>query len=170
MLFWLRMFKSQLATRFQRPLTPLETVTDTFRVWPGETLLGVTINSRYLDYAEVARVSWLTRIGLMRVASQEKWLPLMAAQTVQYKRPLRRFEKVKLSTRLLCWNERWFYSEHVFEREGKVMVTVLAKGCVRSSAGLVSPVQLLAKLGLHEPSPPLPESINQWESSMKVRL
>ncbi len=169
-MFWLRMAKNQVADRFRPPISPLAPLQETFRCWPGDTLYGVTVNSRYLDYAEVARISWLRRMGLLRLAFKEKWLPLMAAQTAQYKRPLLRFQKVDLTTRLLCWNDKWFYSEHLFERDGKTLVSVIAKGCVRGREGVVSPVEMLHRLGIRQASPTFPEAVRQWEDSMKRRL
>jgi acyl-CoA thioesterase FadM len=167
MLFWMRLFKAKLFAGLGSKVSPLQSVALRFRVGWSETLLGVTINSRYLDYMEVGRVAWMENLGLFKLARTEKWLPLVASQTITYKRPLRRWQAAVLDTRLVCWDERWLYCEHVFKRGDKVMASAVSRACVRSKEGLVPPSTVLTKLGHSLPSPDMPSGIAQWVAAEK---
>ncbi len=102
------------------------------------------------------------------MAAKEKWLPLVASQTITYKKPLRRWERATLDTRLVCWDERWLYSEHIFKRGGTVVASAVSRACVRSKEGLVRPDAVLAKLGVSVHSPEMPSSIAQWAAAEKA--
>jgi acyl-CoA thioesterase FadM len=168
MLFWFRLFKAKLLSRSAPQQSPLAVVSLAFRVGWSETLLGVAINSRYLDYMEIGRVAWMAKLGLFKLASQEKWLPLVASQTIVYKRPLRRWQRATLDTRLVCWDERWIYSEHIFKRADKVVASAVSRACLRNREGVVDPAIVLAKLGVHSPSPAMPLGISQWVAAEKA--
>ncbi len=168
MLFWTRLFKAKILASFRPRAKPLDSVALGFRVGWSETLLGVTINSRYLDYMEVGRVAWMENLGLFKLAAREKWLPLVASQTIVYKRPIKRWQKAVLHTRLVCWDGRWLYSEHVFKRGDKTMASAVSRACVRSKEGLVAPATVLAKLGHSDASPEMPRGVAEWIAAEKL--
>jgi YbgC/YbaW family acyl-CoA thioester hydrolase len=160
--FWYRLYKTLLTSRWKKPLHPLEMLTNRFRVAPSETLLGVAINSRYLDYMEIARMEFLTRLGILKVAKREKWMPLVTSQGIVYKRPLRRLDVVFLTTRITSWDARFLHLEHIFTKDGKEMASAVSKACVASKGGMVSPSQVLSRIGHTSPSPLPPEVLTKW--------
>jgi len=117
---------------------------------------------------EVGRVAWMENLGLFKLAAREKWLPLVASQTIVYKRPIKRWQKAVLHTRLVCWDGRWLYSEHVFKRGDKTMASAVSRACVRSKEGLVAPATVLAKLGHSDASPEMPRGVAEWIAAEKL--
>lgn len=97
-------------------------------------------------------------------------MPLVASQTVRYVKPLRRSQRFTLSTRLVAWDERWFFIEHKIQRAGRVSAFGVAKCCFRGPEGMVPPITAFAALGMSAPSVALPEYATQWiESEASLR-
>ena len=76
-----------------------------------------------------------------------------------YRRSLALFARFDLATRLVCWDERWFYMEQTFTGKDGLAAVGWVKGALREPAGIVAPQRVvdLAHPGLV--SPPLPESL-----------
>jgi acyl-CoA thioesterase FadM len=144
---------------------PLDELTASRRVGATDADLQVVNNARYFEQMELARLEMMVRSGIFAVARREKWLPLTAAQTLRYKRPLRRFERFTLKSRVVCWDERWFFISHVFEREGKLVAAGLVRGCFRAKEGVVPPSEAFRRLGLSGESPAMPAHVAAWAAA-----
>jgi len=129
-------------------------------VWPNDLdVLGHVNNGRFLSLMDLGRLDFLMRAGLWVPARRRKWFPLVGAVQIEYRRPLKTFQRYTLLTRLLSWDERWFYLEQCFQRGESRIVTATVKAMIYGPSGAVSTRDVLAVIGIDAPPPPLPTEI-----------
>lgn len=151
-----------------RPLAPLGVLEEDslgLRVWPNDIDFNLHMNnSRYLSIMDYARTHLLSHI------LRARWHPLVGAVWMTYRRSLPLFATFTLASRLLCWDERWFYLEQIFTgREGLAAVGWV-KGHLRDSNGVVAPQQAIGRVAPGLASPPMPDSIAQWNELTREKL
>jgi acyl-CoA thioesterase FadM len=169
---WLRFLLVALRSLWRPGLEATATSVVTGRVWPTDVDLSATNNASYLVYFEMARLDLQLRTGLARLAARKGWAAPMASIHVQFRKPLRRFQRFQVSARLVHWDEKWLYVEQRIERGGETMATALSRSLLVGKQGRVPPVDLAAELGfsLATPStPPLIETYEEAERLMRER-
>ncbi len=145
-------------------LAPCETV---FRVWPsGLDVLGHVNNGVYLSLCDLARVDLMVRGGLWAKLKAGGLYPVIAAETISFRRSLRLGQGFRVETRVLGWDERVFFLEHRFRRGQNpelVATAVVAARFLRRGGGGVTAAVILGLAGLGaEPSPTLPGWVERW--------
>ena len=164
MVVFFRLFWAIIRARFKPKIDVLDESAVTMRVWPNDLDLNVHMNSgRYVSMMDIGRVEILARMRLLRKAFALGWRPIAGATTIRYRRSLLPFERFTVRTRILCWDEKWFYFRHVIERRGEVAAVAYVRGLIRGREGNVAPAQLLALAGKADlPSPPVPDDLARW--------
>ena len=134
-----------------------------FRVLPGDLDVNVHLNNgRYLALMDLGRFDLLIRGGLFRPMLRLRWRPLLGSALVRYRRSLQPFQRFRLHSRLVCWDDRWFVFEQRFESRGQLYAVALARGLFRDQEGNIPPERVLALAGYTQPSPPAPEYVSRW--------
>jgi len=141
------------------------------RVWPGDLDAMMHLNNgRYLSLMDLGRLDLGLRAGLVPLLRRRSWTPLLAAATVRYWRPLKLFTAFELTTRLVWWDEKWFYLQHGMWSGGHQAAQALAKLVIKGREGTVAPARVLAALGA-DPTPPEPPmglaEWDAWEEALK---
>ncbi len=117
-----------------------------FRVLPNDLDTNLHMNNgRYLTIMDLGRTDALLRSGLVKKVISEKWMPVIAGVSMIYRRSLSPFEKYRLETHLIGWDEKWVYMEQTFIRQngdvavrGYVKATFLRKGVRVASADIAA--------------------------------
>ncbi len=158
--FLFAIFKS----RFRRPLGILDECVIAMRVWPNDLDLNMHMNSgRYLSMMDIGRVEILGRTRLLRPVLKLGWRPIVGATFIRYRKSLLPFERFTVRSRVVCWDEKWLYFEHILERRGEVAAQAYVRALMRGREGNVIPLQLLELAGKPDlASPPMPEAIAAW--------
>jgi acyl-CoA thioesterase FadM len=153
-----------LGALFGRRLQPLDESQLTLRVWPTDLDPNLHMNNgRYLTIMDLGRIDLMVRIGLAREARRRRWMPVVAAVQIRYRRSLAPFERYTLSTRLLGWNGRWFYLEQRFLRgDGSVAALAWVKAAIRKPGGTVDADELQQVMGLALTPAPLAPEFVRW--------
>lgn len=143
------------AFRYPRgAFAPLDSGTISFRVLPHDLDINIHVNNaRYLQWMDLGRFDYMNRLGIFREAFRQKWMPVLGAVNIRYHRPLHFLQRVELTTRVLGWDEKWFYMEQRFTREGKPIATAYAKALFRGPERSITSPEVLALMGHTEPSP-----------------
>jgi len=133
-------------------------------VLPGDVdLFGHMNNSRYLLLMDFARVHYLRRAGLLEPALKKRWIMPVAAVNVDFRRPLKPFERFEIVTQMLSWDDRWFFMRQTFrtrKRPVRTVATGYVKTIIRSPSGVVVPAQLARIVGGRDVEPPvLPDDL-----------
>ena len=112
---YFRLLKVLIALFWQKPLGIFEESRLHFRVWPGDLDVNLHMNNgRYLTLMDLGRTDMTGRIGLLRLMVKNKWRPVVAAQTIQFRRALQPFQRFELRTRFLTWRGEWLFLEQRF--------------------------------------------------------
>ena len=166
MSLYLRLFWTLLALTWRKPITFLETSAINLRVWPNDLDVNLHVNNgRFLTLADLGVVTLSGRMGVFRAALRNGWRPVVGAAVARYRRPLRPFQKYRLETRILGWNEKWTFFQSQFIVKGEVKATVVTKGMFLGRQGRVPPLQVAALTGWTGESPALPEWVAHWEAA-----
>ena len=73
-----------------------------------------------------------------------------------YRRSLPLFSAFQLTSRLVCWDERWFYVEHTFTGRQGLAAVGWVKGALRNAQGSVRPQSAIECVDPAAVSPPMP--------------
>lgn len=116
------------------------------RVLPNDLDLNFHMNDgRYVTICDLNRIDLFIRTGLMRSMFKRGWIPVIAEHTMSYKRPLNLFDSYVVKTEVTHVDEKYFYMNHVFIRDERVVAAGTSKGCVYARGlGVVSPADALA--------------------------
>lgn len=169
---FIRLLWVSIVARFRAPCEPLGACITRFSVWPTDLdVLRHMNNGRYFSIMDLGRVDLLIRSGMLRLIRQAGYWPVIAAETIRFRRSLKLFERFDVETRVIGWDEKAFLMQQRFLRRNKRsgVVDVLAEGVVRarfvSKQGTVPAADFLALLGQQDTlSPELPEWVAQWNN------
>ena len=133
------------------------------RVWPTDLDINLHMtNARYFSIMDLGRLDLLVRSGLVPVLWRRRWQPVLGAATVRFRRPLAPFRRFTLTSRVLCWDERWFYIEHRIETASGMAALAVMQGAFVGASGTVPPAEVLAAAGDRRESPPMPDYVAAW--------
>lgn len=140
-----------------------------FRVLPGDLdMLMHMTNGRYLSILDAARISYMSRTGLWRQLRARRWHPVVAAQTIVYRRPLTLGVRYHVHTTLLGFDERNAYFEQSFRVGSSVHAdAVVAVRFLDRDGDSVTPQQILDVDARFVLSEPLPAWIPSWLESAR---
>jgi acyl-CoA thioesterase FadM len=153
------------------PLGVLDPETLRLRVWPNAIDLNMHMNNaRYLSWMDYGRMHLLARNRLLSHILRDRWTPLVGAVWMTYRRPLALLARFTLTSRLLCWDDRWFYLEQTFEGAEGLAAVGWVKGILRGPEGNLDPQMILERITPGIVSPPVPEAIANWNELTKEKL
>jgi acyl-CoA thioesterase FadM len=141
------------------------------RVWPNNVDFNMHLNNaRYLAFMDYGRTHLLARTGLLTHILRSRWTPLLGAVWMTYRRSLPLFAPFTLSSRLMCWDDRWFYLEQTFIGREGLAAMGWVKGILRGPDGNVDPREVLESVSPGAVSPPVPEAIAAWNDLTREKL
>jgi len=163
----LRLIKSIIISAFRPRIEPLGEAVLTMRAWPNDLDLNMHVTSgRYISFMDIGRIDLLTRMGILGKVVKLGWRPLVGGSTILYRRSILPFEKFRVRSRVVCWDEKWFYFEHVIENaKGELSAMANVRGLMRGPKGNVTPKEFIALTGREIDSPPMPDPIARWRDT-----
>jgi YbgC/YbaW family acyl-CoA thioester hydrolase len=161
---YLRLLLFLLRVRAKSPLGIWDTSRASFRVNPADLDVQRHMNNgRYLSIMDLGRMDLMLRSGFWKRITDAGWYPVVAGQTITYRRSLTLGQRFELATRVIGYDERWIYMEQVFRRDGKVVADAIVRArFLRKSGGSVPMEEVLE---LVEPLPEhlvVPPWITEW--------
>lgn len=160
---YLRLLKLLLKLPFVRRRSLLEPGRLAFRVWPNDCDLNLHLNNgRYLTFMDLGRVHLIAQIGFLGELLRRRWAPVLAAAEINFIRPINPLARFELVSRLLTWDEKYFYIEQRFIAGGRLCAVGMVKGLFLHGRERVSSQAVLNLLGLDLAAPDLPEVVRHW--------
>jgi acyl-CoA thioesterase FadM len=157
-----------------RPLPPLGVLDEdcvSMRVWPNDIDLNLHLNNaRYLSLMDYGRTHLLARTRLLDHIIRSRWQPMVGAAWVTYRRSLPMFSAFRMTSRLICWDDRWFYLEQTFTGRRGLAAVGWIKGVLRDSDGTVDPQRVIEGVAPGVVSPPMPEAVVAWNELTREKL
>lgn len=161
-----RLLHILIFSRFRSRVEVMQECATPFRVWATDLdILRHMNNGVYLSLQDLARVDYMVRAGAAAKISANGWYPVVASETIRFRRSLQFLQKFEIRTRLISWDQKYLYLEHKFTSRGEV----IALGMIRArflskSGGTVSPQDLLKVMELSMEAPPFPSHLTSWLS------
>src|SRR4029077_6778116 len=110
---------------FESRVDLLATTRVRLRVWPNDLDFNAHVNNgRYLALADIGRIHWFVRTGVLAVARQQKALPVIGDAIAKFRKDLRVFQAFEIQTRMIGWDDKWGFLEHRFVRKDRVIGVV----------------------------------------------
>jgi YbgC/YbaW family acyl-CoA thioester hydrolase len=163
LLLWMR-------SRRKGPLDLWDTAKTPFRVVPTDLdPLGHMTNGRYLTIMDVGRIDLMMRSGFWSKMQEQGWYPVVAGQTITYRKSLRPWQLFQIHTRVIGFDDRWGYIEQTF----CVGTTVYAQAFVRTrflkrSGGSVEHAELEKLTGGFPDDLEVPEWLLEWTAATRI--
>lgn len=135
-----------------------------FRVWPHDLdAFGHMNNGRYLQIMDVARVEWMVRTGVARMLLANRWSGVLGGTLMRYRHPLRPFQRYRVRTALIHWDERWFFFEQTFlDGDGRCVASGLSRAAIRGSGMWIPTADVAERLMPGISAPPAPAYLDAW--------
>lgn len=160
MKLYLRLIRTLLVALMRPRLGLLEESVVGFRVWPNDLDINLHMNNgRYLTVMDLGRVDLIARVGLLRLMIRNRWVPVVGMATIRFRKSLTPFQKYRLITRVLCWDEKWTYLEQRFESGGDLVALAYVKTVFRAGKRTLRSREVLRALDQEQRSPPMPSMI-----------
>ena len=168
---YLRLLTTLLIALFERRVDTSYACSQCFLVLPTDIdVFGHMNNGRYLQIMDISRARWMVRTGTFRAVRKRGWGLALGGNLIRYRRPLRAGQQYTVSTRLVCWDKRWFYLEHAFrDRTGRECAVGVSRATVRDRHSCVPTSAVMQEVDRGAIPPPVPQYLQDWlaiENSM----
>jgi acyl-CoA thioesterase FadM len=90
-------------------------------------------------------------------------MPIMNACTVTYIREVKPFQKFDIKTKMIGWDEKYYYIEQRFESENTLHAVAYVRGVFIHKGRRIEIDELLKVANFNESTPELPEPIMHWK-------
>ena len=141
------------------------------RVWPQDIDFNLHLNNaRFLSFMDYGRVHLMAANGILTPALKAGWTPLVGSLSITYRRSLALLEPFTLTTRTLCWDDKWFYMEQIFRSKEGLAAIAWVKGLFRAKDGNVPPQHIVERIAPGTISPPVAEVLERWNDLTKWKL
>lgn len=122
-------------------------------------------NACYLSLVDAGRFELLARLGFFPLLLRRGYRSLIGTTCIRFRREVPMFRRYVLRSRLIGWDDKWIYTEHHFELEGRAVVVVLSKFLViDGKRDKLAPSEALRRMMGDDnvvDSPPLPERVTR---------
>lgn len=160
---WMRVFQVLIGSLFRPRLGFTGESVLGFRVMPTDLDLNLHMNnSRYLAHMDLGRLDIILRTGLWRLVRSKRLQPVLAGCLVRFRRPLAPFQHFLLRSRLLGWDERWFYIQHLIEADGTLACYALMRAGFVRRGRLMTPARMAQAVGYEGPALQPPAWVERW--------
>ena len=167
---WLRILIIIIRARFRKKTNPDAELSLNFRVWPTDVDLSIMNNTAMLAITELGRWDYMVRTGFLKYARTNKlYLPL-ASISAQFRRPLKRFQKFRLTTRISYWDEKWIYISHRIVRKEKTIAVALAKATLKKGKERLPFERVISDLNWEMKPENRPEMVDLFEKGETLFL
>lgn len=161
---FLRLLLLFITFRFRPRCDVLGPARKRFIVWPPDLdVLWHVNNGVYLSMLDVARVDLMLRSGMARRLTRAGIYPVVAAETIRFRRSLQLFQAFEVDTRVLGWDDKAFLLEHRFLRGDELVAEAVVRArFLKRQGGTVTSGELLRLIEREQPTPELPAWVAAW--------
>ncbi|MCE9679678.1 thioesterase family protein [Shewanella sp. AS1] len=165
-LFWLLVWR----IRHCRRIDFLGTSLIDFRALPLDCDINFHLtNSRYPAFMDLARTHMLAEMGLLKRFLKLKWMPIVNAAEFTYIRDIKPLHKFQIESRVVGWDEKYFYIEQRFVSDRALHCIVHVRGIFVCGRKQVPISQMLAEIGFDQEAPALPPEVEKWKAFLTLK-
>lgn len=115
------------------------------RVFPTDLdILWHVNNGIYFSMMDYGRWDMVFRNGIYDMCDKNGWYPVVAGETIKFKKSLQLWDKFTIETQNVGFDERYFYIKQDFMRSGELMASGFVKvRFLKKKGGPVAPKEIL---------------------------
>jgi acyl-CoA thioesterase FadM len=164
---FLRTVLVRLRARFRPPVGIHDVARLTMRVLPADLdVLRHVNNGVYFSLMDLGRLDLLVRSGVWDTFQRLGYYPVVAAETVTFRRSLQLWQEYELQTRIVGYDDRAVFIEHRFVVDGEVYATAHIRGrFLKRTGGTVTTAELAAAAHIDTSVLPVPEWLAAWAAA-----
>lgn len=160
---YIRMLKEVLKFRNAPSLPITGTHVSHHICWPWDIDPWMELNNgRTLTLNDLGRIPLAIRVGFYDALRARGWGLTVAGSSVRYRRRVRMFDRVEIRSRCIGWDRRFFYIVQSMWKDGECTSQALYRTAATGKSGIVSPQDVAEEMGVTDPSPDLPEWVQNW--------
>ena len=115
-------------------------------------------NGRYVTLLDLGRYGYGSRVNINKFLKKQKWSLTITGTYNEYRYRLRLFQRFVLKTKIIGYDEKWFYFFQKIERNGKTHMASVVKYAFTSKNGIVKPKEVVEAMG----EPYDPKQLPPW--------
>ena len=140
------------------------------RVWPIDLdVLGHMNNGVYLSIMDVGRMELLVRADAWKVLNKHQIYPIVASETITFRKSLQPWQKYVLETRVVGYGPKAVYLEQRFVVDGEIFARGYISGrFLRKSGGVVTTAELGELLGVDIDAITTAGWLNEWSDTFAL--
>nr|WP_158868382.1 acyl-CoA thioesterase [Leifsonia sp. AG29] len=153
-----------LLSRFGPRLGHWDVARTRFRVLPTDLdILKHMNNGVYLSIADIGRFDLLMRNGVWAIFKQRGWYPVVASETISFRKSLQLGQAFTVESRILGFDEKAVYVEQRFVVHGEIYTQAFIRGrFLKRGGGVVSIAELLEAVGPSPSEVTVPGWLVEW--------
>ena len=141
-----------------------------FRCLPTDCDINLHMtNSRYLSFMDLGRLYLSAQLGVAKLFYKEKWSGVINAIELTFIRPIKPFQKFKLVTRIIAWDEKYYYFEQKFIARRTLCAIALVRGVFLHHGKKVPMEKIQQIIGENVPAPEFPLTVQRWKELMELK-
>jgi acyl-CoA thioesterase FadM len=123
-------------------------------------------NGRYASLFDLGRFDLLVRTGMWDIFRDREWYPVVASETITFRKSLELWQRFTVESRLLSHDDKSVYLTHRAVVKGEVYaeMTVRAR-FLRKAGGIVPLEELFDALGRPDTLPQLQPWVREWATA-----
>jgi YbgC/YbaW family acyl-CoA thioester hydrolase len=84
-------------------------------------------NGVYFSFMDFGRWDMIFRNGVFDAATKNGWYSVVAGETIKFKKSLELWNKFQIETQIIGYDDKYFFIQQKFVRDGDLMATGLVK-------------------------------------------
>lgn len=148
----------------------LDTSKVSYRALPSDCDINMHMtNSRYSAFMDLARTYMMGQMDLLTDFIKRGWMPIVNASEFTYIRDIKPLQKFEIETRVVGWDEKYFYIEHRFVSHRGLHAIAHVRGVFVCKGKQVDINKVVSTAGFEGTPPELPESVVIWKSLLEAK-
>jgi acyl-CoA thioesterase FadM len=142
----------------------------TLRVLPADVdFLGHMNNGVYLSIMDLGRLDLLVWSGVWSTFQRLGYYPVVANETISFRRSLQPRQRYVLETRIAGYDDRSVYLEQRFVVDGEIYARAFVRGrFLKKSGGIVTMSELSDAVGIDTTQLPPAEWLARWAADVAL--
>jgi YbgC/YbaW family acyl-CoA thioester hydrolase len=158
-----------MSSKWRSPLLMTESCHTPFRVWFTDLdVLMHMNNGKYFSLMDLARVDLMSRAGAFRTLSKKGIYPVVASETIKFKKSLKLFQAFTIKTQVIGWDERNFFLEQQFLSQKRLVSLAYVKAqFLRKNGNKVSTKEIFESLNEEDLGTKPPSYVEHWDTAIE---
>jgi acyl-CoA thioesterase FadM len=149
---------------------PLEESVMTLRAWPMDCDYNMHMtNARYLSFMDLGRTHLIAQAGIMKQVFKKKWLPIVTSVEVSFLKEVKPFQRFYLHSRLIAWDEKFWYIEQEFKSEEKLHAVAMVRGLFIKDRKKIPFQDIVDLIDNSISAPDEPQTVTAWKALLAAK-